>query len=131
MRTKSQTLDIVGFASSLICAVHCAAIPLLLSFSSLSALHFLGNPWIEWSFIGLGVVFAGTSIIPGYRKLHLNPRPLIIVGLGFTFIILGRLDLTEWWEVLNTVAGAILVSFSHLVNWKLTRGYVNHSCSKS
>lgn len=119
MKIKNNTVDIIALSSSLVCAVHCASIPLVLSFSSLSTLHFLGNPFIEWSFLSIGFVFVFVSLLPSYKNIHRKLKPLMFAILGFTFITLGRLDLNELWEVGNTVLGACLVSFAHYFNWKL------------
>ncbi|MHA7831936.1 MAG: MerC domain-containing protein [Flagellimonas sp.] len=126
MKIKNQTFDIIALTSSLICAVHCAAVPVLLSFSSLASLHFLHHPAIEWSFIGLGLVFVFVSLWPSYKKVHYSAKPLLIATAGFGLIALGRLDLSETWEVVNTVTGAVLVSAAHFVNWKLLRLKVKH-----
>ena len=126
MKIKNNTVDIIAFSSSLICAIHCAAIPLILSFSSLGSLHFLGNPLIEWTFIGFGIVFVLVSLWPSYKKAHFDLKPLLYALIGFSFILLGRLDLNEYWEVSNTVAGASLVSVAHYFNWKLLQTKENH-----
>jgi sensor histidine kinase YesM len=128
MKIKNNTIDIIAFASSLICAIHCAAIPIVLSFSSLSSLHFLENPWIEWTFILLGVVFVFVSLWPSYKIVHRKTKPLISAAVGFAFITIGRLEFTELWEVINTVVGALLVSSSHYVNWQILKisGKHNH-----
>lgn len=121
MKIKNNTLDIIALSSSLICAVHCAVIPVVLSFSSLTSLHFLENPYIEWTFISLGLVFVITSLWPSYNKVHHNKKPLLYAALGFALIASGRLNFTELWEIGNTVIGASLVSVAHYVNWKLLR----------
>jgi len=121
MKIKNQTVDIIALTSSLICAVHCAAVPILLSFSSLASLHFLHHPMIEWSFISLGLVFVIVSLWPSYKKIHFNAKPLFVALVGFGLIALGRLNSTETWEVVNTVTGAVVVSSAHFVNWKLLR----------
>lgn len=126
MKAKTQTYDIIAMTSSLICAIHCAAVPILLSFSYLSSLHFLHNPIIEWSFIGLGIVFVFISLWPSYKKAHHNSRPLLIAAVGFGIIALGRLDFSEAWETVNTVSGAILVSVAHFVNWKIMPSKADH-----
>lgn len=126
MKLKNNTIDIIALTSSLICAIHCAAIPIIISFSSLSSLHFLGNPYIEWTFIGLGVIFVFVSLWPSYKKVHFNKKPLIFAAIGFGFIALGRLHLTDLWEVSNTVIGASLVSVAHYINWRLLRAI--HNC---
>ncbi|MEO5787617.1 MerC domain-containing protein [Gelidibacter sp.] len=118
MKIKSNTIDIIALSSSLICAIHCAAVPLILSFSSLSNLHFFGNPYIEWSFISLGFVFLVTSLWPSYKKVHRRAKPLVYAILGFLFFALGRLNLTELWEISNTVIGGIMLALAHYLNWK-------------
>ncbi|MBQ4913329.1 MerC domain-containing protein [Maribacter sp. MMG018] len=126
MKIKNQTFDIIALTSSLICAIHCAAVPILLSFSSLTSLHFLHNPLIEWSFIGLGILFVFISLWPSYKKTHRRSRPLLIAAVGFILIAISRLHFGEIWEAVNTVAGALLVSSAHYVNWKLLRCKINH-----
>lgn len=126
MKIKNKTIDIIALTSSLICAVHCASIPIVLSFSSLSSLHFLENPYIEWTFIGFGIVFVFISLWPSYKNNHRKVKPLLYAALGFIFIAIGRLDFTELWEISNTVIGASLVSVAHYLNWKLLRTEGNH-----
>lgn len=127
MKTKSALYDLIALSSSLVCAIHCAAVPIVLSFSSLAGLHFLHNPWIEWSFISLGLIFVFVSLFPSYSKVHQNPWPLFIVAFGFGLIALGRLAGTELWETFDTVTGAVLVASAHFVNWKLLRAKKTHT----
>jgi len=126
MRRKNTTIDIIALTSSLLCAIHCAAIPILLSFTSLSSLHFLGNPYIEWTFIALGIVFVFVSLWPSYKKYHHKTKPLVFAAIGFAVIAIGRFEFTELWEVSNTVVGATLVSVAHYINWKLLRNVGKH-----
>ena len=126
MRIKNNTIDIIASTSSIICAIHCAVIPILLSFSSLSSLHFLANPYIEWTFIGLAILFVFVSLWPSYRNIHSKIKPMVFALAGFVLIALGRFDVSELWEVMNTVSGALLVSAAHFINWKLLRGKGHH-----
>ena len=126
MRIKNNTIDIIALTSSLLCAIHCAGIPIILSFSSLSSIHFLGNPYIEWTFIMLGLVFVFISLWPSYKRIHHKTKPLLFASLGFTLIAIGRFEFTELWEISNTFVGATLVSVAHYFNWKLLRNDDNH-----
>ena len=126
MKIKTPTIDLIALTSSLICAIHCASIPILLSFSTLSSLHFLGNHYVEWIFISFGIVFVFISLWPSYKKYHHKTKPLIFAVIGFGFIALGRLDFYELWEVINTVIGAVIVSVAHYLNWKLLSITRNH-----
>ena len=118
MKAKANIIDLVALSSSLICAVHCAVVPIILSISTLSSLHFLKNPYIEWVFIFAGIVFALMSIWTSYKKYR-ERRPLITVVVGFTLIALSRFDFSESWELINTVTGASLIALAHYYNWKL------------
>ncbi|MCK0160007.1 MerC domain-containing protein [Allomuricauda sp. F6463D] len=126
MKTNSPTFDVIALFSSLICAIHCAAVPIVLSFSSMASLHFLHNPIIEWLFIGLAVVFVFVSLLPSYRTAHRKSMPLLIATVGFCLIILGRFDFGETWETINTGGGALMVSVAHFVNFKLLKSTGNH-----
>lgn len=126
MKIKNNNIDLIAISSSIICAVHCAAIPVVLSFSSLSSLHFLENPYIEWTFISFGFVFVLTSLWPSYKKVHHQTKPLLYAALGFAFIAVSRLNLTELWEIINTVIGAFIVALAHYLNWTLMRSRDNH-----
>ncbi|WP_299365628.1 MerC domain-containing protein [Winogradskyella sp.] len=126
MKIKNGNIDIIALTSSLICAIHCAAIPIVLSFSSLSSLHFLENPYIEWFFICLGVIFVFISLWPSYKKIHHKLKPLLFASLGFILIAIGRFEFTELWEISNTVLGASLVSVAHYFNWRILKTKRDH-----
>ncbi|WP_394751053.1 MerC domain-containing protein [Spongiimicrobium salis] len=121
MRIKNDTLDIIAVSSSLICAIHCIVIPVLLSFSALSSLHFLENPYIEWAFTIFGLLFVFISLWPSFKKNHHQIKPLLFAALGFTLILIGRFQFNLLWEIGNTVIGAFLVAIAHYFNWQLIR----------
>jgi hypothetical protein len=45
----TSKLDRIGMTASTACAIHCAAVPLLITSLPLIGLGFLANPWVEWS----------------------------------------------------------------------------------
>ena len=91
MKISFKLIDLIAISSALICAIHCAIVPIVLSISTLSSLHFLKNPYIEWVFIFTGVVLALMSIWSSFKKYR-ERRPLITVIVGFTLIGLSRFD---------------------------------------
>lgn len=118
---RKLNLDLFGFFASFLCAIHCAALPLILSLSALSGLHFLAEPWFEWGMITLSATIAIVSLVPSYQKHHRNLLPIVIVLSGFVLISAGRIVEAESLEVLFTSSGATLVAASHLVNWRLKK----------
>lgn len=110
-------LDFIGFSVSLLCAIHCAALPLVLSLTPLAGLHFLSNPWIECTIIFLSFCIASMAILNGYRKHHRKRLPLILVITGFVFISTGYFSELEWMEVLFMVLGGITIATAHFKNY--------------
>lgn len=110
-------LDFIGFSVSILCAIHCAALPLVLSLAPLAGLHFLSNPWIEYTILFLSYSIASMGILNGYRKHHRKPLPLILVITGFVFISTGYFSELEWMEVLFMVLGGITIAIAHFNNY--------------
>lgn len=110
-------LDFVGFSASLLCALHCVALPFLLSLAPLTSLQFLNNPWVEYTIILVSFFIASYALVHGYRKHHQKPIALVIVLAGFILIGTGHLLQVEWHETILTSCGAAVVAIAHFVNW--------------
>ena len=112
-------LDFIGFSASMLCAVHCAALPFLLSLAPLAGLQFLENPWIEYCIILLSFFIASSALIHGYRKHHQKKLSVLIAILGFILIAVGHLfESSEWWEIVFTSLGGVTIAVAHLINWR-------------
>lgn len=111
-------LDFIGFSASLLCAIHCAALPFLLSMAPLAGLQFLDNHWIEYTIILLSFFIASNALINGYRKHHKKFLPLTIATSGFLLIGFGQFSQTEWQEILLTSCGGMTIAIAHLINWR-------------
>jgi hypothetical protein len=112
-------LDMVGFSASLLCAIHCAFVPVLLTLSFFEGLYFLADPSIETIVLGVSFVLALMSLLPSYLNHHHRLLPILIFVLGAFLILVGRIDLSPLWEILSTSVGATFIAVAHLVNWKL------------
>ena len=127
---KNQTLglplDFIGFSASLLCALHCAALPFFLSLIPLSGLKYLDNVWIEYIFILASFSIAGYSLIRGYFRHH-HKLALLLVTAGFALVGTGHFLGHGWNEVLLTSSGAVIVAVAHLLNWNYTR-QMNPEC---
>ncbi|MEO1254294.1 MAG: MerC domain-containing protein [Bacteroidota bacterium] len=111
-------LDFIGFSASLLCAIHCAALPFLLTLAPLAGLQFLDNHWIEYAIIFISFFIASSSLIHGYRKHHKKKVSLIIATIGFVLILIGQIAGSEWMEAFLTSCGGITIAIAHLINWK-------------
>lgn len=121
MKTNTNlklNLDYIGMAASTACAIHCAAIPLLLTFGSLGVFTMLTHPYIEPIALMISGVVAIGSMLPAYRNHHHSATPLLIMAVGFLLIASGRVVESEHWEIIGTVSGALAVAFAHYWNWR-------------
>jgi hypothetical protein len=113
--------DAIGFSASTLCAIHCAAMPLLLTALPLLGLRFLAHPVIEATMVVLSLFIGMTSLLQGYRRHHRKLIALLLLTVGFVLIFAGHFALPESYEALATPVGAGIVALSHLVNWRLCR----------
>lgn len=84
---QSDRIDKTGAAVSWICAIHCLAIPFIVSFLPLLGISFLAREGVEYVFIAASIVIAAVSLLPAYFKLHGKIRTLLLFTTGIVFII--------------------------------------------
>jgi len=116
----TNKLDFIGIAASLLCAVHCLALPFLLTVGVLSGLLWLGSALVEWTFISLSIMIAGFSLLWSFLRQHRRTEPLWLAGIGCMLLIMSRL-VEGADEHLLTGLGGILIAVAHFVNWRLTQ----------
>lgn len=116
------SLDATGFWASAICAAHCVAVPILLSFAAFSSLAFLENPAVEYTILAVSCVVGVSSLLPSYFRHHRKVAALYILVTGFLFIVISRFA-PELFEAILTPIGALLIALAHLVNYNLCKKY--------
>lgn len=119
MKTKNVALkdkmDLFGMAVSIMCAIHCAFLPILVT---LGALSFLTNPLVEPIVIGVSCVIALVSLLPTYLKHGDQPVPLMLMAVGLLLVIASRIEAVEAFEAPLTVVGALTIATAHMINWR-------------
>ncbi|MEH0152987.1 MerC domain-containing protein [Limibacter armeniacum] len=113
-----SNMDFIGFSVSLLCAVHCIALPIFLSIVPLTGLQFLDHIWIEYSIILASFIIASYALIHGYYKHHQKPLAMTVVVVGFILIVTGHFLQDEWKEIMLTSSGGVVIAIAHLLNWK-------------
>jgi len=80
-------LDKVGAAASIACAVHCAAIPILVSVSAGGVASFLDNRPIEWGLVLLAGAVGTVSAWRGYKR-HGNKTVAVVLAAAALGLVL-------------------------------------------
>ena len=114
------SLDVLGFSGSFLCAVHCLAIPVLVSFGALSHFHLhITFAW-EWVLFMLLLAIAIASLYGSYRHNHRDPRPLVVAAVSVLLITIGEFYHHGAGHLISGVGGLFLAS-AHLLNWTMLR----------
>ena len=75
--------DWIGVAASLLCAIHCAAMPFVVGFLPLLGLSFLADPSFHQWMVAVCLALALVAFVPGWRRHHrVTPAIIGVLGLG-------------------------------------------------
>ena len=122
LTSNTNLLDKVGVASSGLCAVHCAVMPLVIMLLPFVGFSFFASETMEWLLFGASALVGVSSICWGLRK-HKNRSVLSFLGTGLALIAIGRLGDMRHWPTLSyvafLVAGGCVVAASHWINHSL------------
>lgn len=126
--TLHVLLDRLAAAWSLLCAVHCAVLPLVLALAPALALGVLWSEQTErWTVIVVSLV--GLVSLGGGWWRHRSVWPLTLLSAGLV-LMWSALLVTHIHEsvpahALAMAAGGVIVAAGHLLNLRLVRGHVH------
>lgn len=132
-------LDSLGFYTSTLCAIHCAAMPFIFIFLSMYGITFIANPIFEVIFIMLSIFIGIYTFRHGYFKHHKKIYPFLIFISGLIIIIAGHyfiqnhdhseIHKDEIILMLVSPFGAFLIGLGHYINRKLSKKVKAKSCN--
>lgn len=129
--TLAHAADRVGATASLLCAVHCAALPFVLALLPALGLGFLADHGFEIGFIACASVFALTVLILGYRRhrtlrafAFLLPGLALLWAAGFAYDNHAHVG----WHALLMFIGGSCVALAHLTNLRLVHRQRHGAC---
>ena len=123
----SRFADRFGATASFLCAVHCAALPLVIAVLPAIGLGFLANHRFERGFVAFASVLAVTTLIVGFRR-HQQFRAFWFLVPGILLLAAGMIVDFEANATVHAVLVAIggtLVASSHVTNLRLAHGHVH------
>ncbi|MEZ4985810.1 MAG: MerC domain-containing protein [Saprospiraceae bacterium] len=116
MRFITTYLDWLGFSASFLCAIHCLAVPFVMTFGLAGGMAWLENPWLEGGFFVSTFIMAGWSLYGSY-PLHRKLMPAILAVTGFV-VILGVHLLEEHLSHGYAAIGGAAIAYAHYLNWR-------------
>lgn len=115
--------DRVGATASFLCAIHCAALPFVLTLLPLVGLEFLADHRFERSFVVFACALALLTLVNGYRR-HRRPAPLMLASPGLALLLLGVTAAEQYSVALHSVlvtCGGVLLAGAHFINLRMDR----------
>lgn len=124
----SALLDRIGATGSLVCAVHCAVLPLLIALlPSLGIAQWLGEGF-ERGFVVFASLYGVAILAWSYRR-HRTLRALVLLlpGLAalWAAVTIPALHQALVPHAVVMTFGGTLVGLAHLVNLRLNHGHVH------
>lgn len=119
--------DRFGATASFVCALHCAALPLVIAVLPALGLGFLADHAIERAFVAFASVLALASLAIGFRR-HRRYRAFWFLVPGVALLLAGILvdiDGAPFAHALLVSLGGTLVALSHLTNLRLGHAHVH------
>lgn len=118
--------DVLGIATSLACAIHCAILPLLLGSLPILGMNLINHEGFEYFMIFLAFGIGFYSLWHGYRRHHHSLGPVFIFVAGICLLVAKQVwhDYQYW---LLPIAILLIVT-AHLFNYKACRIH-NHAHS--
>jgi MerC mercury resistance protein len=120
---KNISADTLGISASLVCAIHCAVLPLFFSSLPVLGLEILHNKLFEYSMIGVAAIIGCYSLYHGFIKHHHKKLPLLVFITGLIFLILKEVFIPI--ELLLLLPAATLIISAHILNFRFCR-QANH-----
>jgi len=103
----------LGITAAALCAVHCAALPLLAGASLLDG-HW-HNPWLEGTLVGIAAVVGYLTLGFGFRR-HRRPLPLVLLTAGLAIMLSAHWLLPHDAAVPGALLGAALLVAAQFLN---------------
>ena len=127
-RKRHQLLDRIGATGALVCALHCALLPILIALLPTLGVAVLLAPTLELAFVLFATLFGLAVLVWSYRR-HRTARALALLVPGLLVLWVGVLYPPLHHSVVpHAVAmtfGGTLVGLAHLANLRLNHGHVH------
>lgn len=114
--------DRLGFAGSLLCAVHCAVLPVLLAMAPALGLKLAGGVDVDQAIVVFTALLGVAMLVIGYRR-HRALRPVLLLVAGLALLIVGAFSGAHDHSLAHAgvmTAGGLLVAAAHLLNLRLS-----------
>ncbi len=111
--------DALGVVTSIICALHCAVLPLILTSLPLFGINIIHNSFFEAGMIALAFAIGSFALYHGYKRHHHRLFTLLIFSTGFIFLVMKEIFISS--EILLLIPAVAFILTAHFFNYHFCR----------
>ncbi|MFN8357920.1 MAG: MerC domain-containing protein [Spirosomataceae bacterium] len=119
-QTASTQLEKIGFWLSVACAIHCLAMPVLITLLPFVGSSFLADHETELYVLGGSWLLAGVLLFLDFRKHH-QRLPLILLAASIGIKLLEVLVLGEAYELIASPLSGLGIAVAYYFNWRYNK----------
>ncbi len=108
--------DFMGMATSVVCAIHCAILPLVITSLPVFGINIINNSPFEWMMIVIAFMVGCYALMHGYLNHHKSFIPLLFFACGFIFLILKQFFNSH--EYIFLAPAVCLILYAHFLNYR-------------
>ena len=105
----------LGIATSIACAIHCALLPLIIGTLPLFGVDIIHNVAFEWGMIALAFAVGAYSLYHGFMKHHRSYTPFYLFSAGILFLISKQIFPSA--EYVLLAFAVLLIIAAHFLNF--------------
>lgn len=109
--------DALGIGTSILCAIHCALLPVMVSSLPVLGVNIIHNLVFEWSMIAIAFTVGSYSLFHGYIKHHRSLLPVLVFSVGFIFLVIKQFSAK--YETAFLIIAVVLIISAHFYNYRL------------
>ena len=112
-------LDALGVTASVLCAIHCAILPLVVASLPIFGVNIVHNALFEYGMIGLAFVVGTVALWHGFTRHHQRLTPWLLFAGGMILLI--AKEIWGSYELYFLPFAVVLIISAHVVNYRLSR----------
>lgn len=111
--------DTLGITTTIICAIHCAVLPLMLTSLPLFGKDLIDNQAFEYLMIILAAGIGLYSLTHGFKKHHHARGPILVFAFGMLMLVLKQVFHDH--QILFLIPGVLAIISAHIMNIRFRR----------
>ncbi len=114
---KLMNSEKLGLSLSILCAIHCLSLPIILFFAPYFASSFVYNENFEWGLVLISFILAAFLLIKDFRK-HKNIGPILLMSLAFACKLVDYLLHQEDYHWFYGICLGVFISIAYWKNYQ-------------